>query len=706
MINEMGRRRAASDSTVHRRPRSERSCSIPPPRKRRENAPTASTPGSTVATSSRQRTSRAPAPPGVLQVSPSQDLTWRRIDLHIHTPASVDYQQPGIGILDILHRAEERGLDAIALTDHNSVRGYADLWREIEDLELLEYLGRLQPNEAERLAEFRRLLARILVLPGFEFTAQFGFHILAIFPEGTTVRLMEHLLLSLGVPEDRFGSGEVGATTDVLRAYEILDEHGALIIGAHVNSTHGIAMQGLRFGGQTKIAYTQDPHLHALEVTDMLPVTNRRSTARFFSGTKSEYPRRMHCIQGSDAHRLEQDPGRETNLGIGDRPTEVLLPEMSFAALKALLTSNEFDRVRAFTAPPSDPVKAARLEGNTAHQVFHESAGTKRGQSAILRDVVALANSGGGRIYLGVSASEKRPIAGLENAKAIVAELSRDIAAQITPPVEVTPEELISDGKPVVVLQVNEGAHKPHAVAPGGIFVRRDAESAQATRDEIVQMVTGAAAAAPEMATAAPVLPGHAPSNGRARDESTTKSGAAPERSARSDARVRTRPVAAEPDRPIEARPDLNGTATSDPESPATSLAVDMPEIYEETVGANPVAPTTGIEVLDSYEQDGIRYYTLRDLRYHKLIHNVTKTTDRRLWRAAIAQREKGDLDESAVRWKGDYGLWRSYRQRSGDRRYDLVYRGDGDPRIFFGVSESGMDDRWKALIPPAKVPA
>ena len=294
------------------------------------------------------------------------------------------------------------------------------------------------------------------------------------------------------MPEDRFGSGEVGATTDVLRAYEILDEHGALVIGAHVNSTHGIAMQGLRFGGQTKIAYTQDPHLHALEVTDLLPATNRRSTARFFSGTKSEYPRRMHCIQGSDAHRLEQDPARETNLGIGDRPTEVLLPEMSFAALKALLTSDEFDRVRAFTAPPSDPVKAARLEGNTAHQVFHESAGSKRGQSAILRDVVAFANSGGGRVYLGVSASEKRPIAGLEDAKALVAELSRDIAAQITPPVEVTFEELVSDGKPVVVLHVTEGAHKPHAVAPGGIFVRRDAESAQATRDEIVQMVTGA----------------------------------------------------------------------------------------------------------------------------------------------------------------------------------------------------------------------
>ena len=135
---------------------------------------------------------------------------------------------------------------------------------------------------------------------------------------------MEHLLLLLGVPEEKFGSGEVGATTDVLRAYEVLADHGALVIGAHVNSTHGVAMQGLRFGGQTKIAYTQDPHLHALEVTDLVPVSNRRSTARFFSGIKSEYPRRMHCIQGSDAHRLERDPNRESNLGVGDRPTEVL----------------------------------------------------------------------------------------------------------------------------------------------------------------------------------------------------------------------------------------------------------------------------------------------------------------------------------------------------------------------------------------------
>src|SRR5690606_25661663 len=44
---------------------------------------------------------------------------WRRMDLHLHTPASSDYQEPYVSYLDILRQAEIRGLDIIALTDHN-----------------------------------------------------------------------------------------------------------------------------------------------------------------------------------------------------------------------------------------------------------------------------------------------------------------------------------------------------------------------------------------------------------------------------------------------------------------------------------------------------------------------------------------------------------------------------------------------------------
>src|SRR5205823_1451621 len=270
----------------------------------------------------------------------------------------------------------------IAFTDHNSVAGYAAMQREIAYLELLEAGGRLHPDEARRLHDYRRLRERVLVLPGFEFTATFGFHILAIFPPETTVRKLEHLLLELNVPEEKLdrGTSEVGATTDVLRAYEVIAEAGGLVIGAHVNSTHGIAMIGLGFGGQTKIAYTQDRNLLALEVTD-LENTSRRATARFFNGSKPEYPRRMHCIQGSDAHRVTRDPqSPEKNLGVGDRCTEVLLPEVGFAALKELFASTDFGRERPYrpSNDPFDPLIAAREEGNTIVQAFHETPGVPR----------------------------------------------------------------------------------------------------------------------------------------------------------------------------------------------------------------------------------------------------------------------------------------------------------------------------------------
>ena len=221
-----------------------------------------------------------------------KQLQWRRVDLHNHTPASAEYAEPNVTYLDILRTAGEKGLDIIAITDHNTVTGCAAMAKEIEELMLLERLGRLRAKEKQRLEEYRRLGDKVLVLPGFEFTATLGFHILGIFSEKTSTRELEYILLDLNIPPDKLdaGSTEVGATTDVLSAYRIIDEAGGLVIAAHANSSHGVALQGLGFGGQTKIAYTQDPHLHALEVTD-LEKKGRRTTASFYSGSKPEYPR-------------------------------------------------------------------------------------------------------------------------------------------------------------------------------------------------------------------------------------------------------------------------------------------------------------------------------------------------------------------------------------------------------------------------------
>jgi hypothetical protein len=419
-------------------------------------------------------------------------MQWYRMDLHIHTPGSNDFVEPEVSYLDILQKAESKGLHIISFTDHNTVSGYAAMLDEIEQLELLERLGRLHADERRRLDEYRRLRKRILILPGFEFTATLGFHILGIFPPETTVRELEHILLNLHVPPELLdkGSTEAGATTDVLTAYRIIDEAGGLVIAAHANSSHGVALQGFDFGGQTKIAYTQDPHLHALEVTD-LESGRRRNTASFYSGSKPEYPRRMHCIQGSDNHRLNRDPLNKSNLGIGDRVTEVLLPEVSFAALKELFLGDDFARHRPYrpTKAPFDHIKAARQEGPSIVQDFHESMAKRGGRlHAILRDIVAFANANGGTLYIGVSVNPRTAPVEIEKPEEAMAILRNEIQKKITPPLEVGLDIQKTEGKQVLRITVPVGPDPPYALDNSLIYVRQESETNIAVRDEIVSL--------------------------------------------------------------------------------------------------------------------------------------------------------------------------------------------------------------------------
>jgi PHP family Zn ribbon phosphoesterase len=420
---------------------------------------------------------------------------WRLMDLHLHTPASSDYQDPEISYLDILKRAEVRGLDIIAFADHNTVAGYRAMYDEIEELEFLEKKDRLTKDEGTRLKEYRRLLDKILVLPGFEFTATFGFHILGIFSPHKSIREIEHLLLDLRIPSEELdkGSSTVGATSDVITAYRVINEAGGLAIAAHANSSSGVAMRGFPFGGQTKISYTQDENLHALEVTD-LDRKGRRSTAAFFSGTKPEYPRKMHCIQGSDAHHLIGDPTDKKHLGVGDRPTKVLLDDVSFDAIKELLLSNDFARHQPFY-PSSDEsvdfVQQAREEGTSIVQDFHESMTVRGGRLyAIIADVCAFANANGGTLYVGASKETTKPPTGVDNAKSAINKLKSEIGKRISPKLDVDVDVMESRGKQVVRVMVPRGQNPPYAVDDNKIYVRDEADTGLAVRDEIVRLVT------------------------------------------------------------------------------------------------------------------------------------------------------------------------------------------------------------------------
>jgi hypothetical protein len=598
------------------------------------------------------------------------------MDLHLHSMASADWKEPGATWLDWLYKCEQRALDVVAITDHNTVAGVAQLRKEIERLQWLEAENRLRPQERRELDEYRRLGDKILVLPGFEFTATFGFHILGIFPPETSVRQLEHILLDLNVPPDRLdqGSTEVGATTDVLTAYKIIRQAGGIVIAAHANSTHGVAMRDFPFGGQTKIAYTQDANLHALEVTD-LESRSTRATARFFDGSKPEYPRRMRSVQGSDAHRLNRDPSDKNRFGIGDRVTEIKLSSTpSFRAIKAVFESNDYALTRPYRRKdePFDHVAAVRVQGSNIVQAFHERMTRQGGRLfTILSDVVAFANTHGGTIYLGVGMNPGPPV-GVDDVDQAIGELRAEIEGKVVPPLEVEIDTLETQDRQIVRIRVPEGRDKPYCLDDSRIYLRLESDTVQAVRDEIVRLVRRALVERGELI------------------EPVKAASAAPTEGAKSRGRSRRSGNG----KPASAEPAPAPAPAAQEETPSEESFLVQPE---QESGLRP--PKVGVQIVDVRERGGVRYYTIRDLRNGSSVQNVTLKSARRLWRYAISQHEQAAPKAGAIQWVGDVGLIKA-EKRAGKQRYDFAQRlPDGSIAIYYGVTEEGCDDPWRQFL-------
>ena len=56
----------------------------------------------------------------MVKIKDSRGLFYRKLDLHIHTPESECFPDKSITPKNIVDKAIKEGLDAIAITDHNS----------------------------------------------------------------------------------------------------------------------------------------------------------------------------------------------------------------------------------------------------------------------------------------------------------------------------------------------------------------------------------------------------------------------------------------------------------------------------------------------------------------------------------------------------------------------------------------------------------
>ena len=108
--------------------------------------------------------------------------------------------------------------------------------------------------------------------------------------------------------------------------------------------------------------------------------------------------------------------------------------------------------------------------------------------------------------------------------------------------------------------------------------------------------------------------------------------------------------------------------------------------------------PQIGVEIVDTNERNGNRFYSVRDLRNGHIIKNVTRRGARKLWNYAIQQYEDRPSERAKIEWRGNVGLV-GLEKRAGKTRYDLALREGERIRIFYGVTDDGMEGEWATFV-------
>lgn len=205
------------------------------------------------------------------------------VDLHVHTPGSSDaneehYGTPG----DIVEAALAAGLDAIAITDHNTVS-----WcKDVADA---------------------AVGSSLVVLPGVEISTNEG-HLLAIWEQGTDPALIEEVLVKLDIGQADRGKLDINANAGFAHAATKVAASGGLAIPAHIEKDKGLMR--LTVPAHVKEILLDDA-VCAVEIVHLDTAEDVRN--------KIGEQRDMAFVRGSDT--WDRDGSHHALSGIGTRRT-------------------------------------------------------------------------------------------------------------------------------------------------------------------------------------------------------------------------------------------------------------------------------------------------------------------------------------------------------------------------------------------------
>jgi len=220
-------------------------------------------------------------------------LTFRKVDLHVHTPKSACYSDKSVTPEQIIDAALASGLDTIAITDHNSVEAIDDI-RQVASKNGLS------------------------LFPGVELSTKGG-HVIALFEPDTLVESLRLFLNHIGITREGWGDAITQPTDGIEKIFQKIDEWGGVAIAAHIERWPS----GFLETNEPRRIKTR---IHASKYLSALEITVAQNRSSWNAGQVRGYPKKYACIQSSDAHALVE---------IGRRPVYIQMETVCLEALCA-----------------------------------------------------------------------------------------------------------------------------------------------------------------------------------------------------------------------------------------------------------------------------------------------------------------------------------------------------------------------------------
>jgi len=224
---------------------------------------------------------------------------FKKVDLHVHTPKSMCYSDQSVTPEQIVDTALAADLEVIAITDHNTAEAVDDI----------------------------RQVARekgLFVFPGVELTTGGG-HVIALFELDTSVEKLEGFLNHVGVARQGWGDAAIMTGDGIEEVFQKIDERKGIAIAAHIERWPSGFLE-TNEPRRVKMRIHSSKYLSALEISVL------QNKSLWNAGLMRGYPKKYACIQGSDAHALNE---------IGRRPVYIQMEQIGLEALR--LAFNDYE---------------------------------------------------------------------------------------------------------------------------------------------------------------------------------------------------------------------------------------------------------------------------------------------------------------------------------------------------------------------------